>query len=367
MNSTAEPSDSRALLPDPKMAFVLFKLPGENKPELWVQSNSHVETISTLSKLQDTSGFLFAPFIPSTNNPVLILQPDYILEVGDALHGLLKKKPPKSTLKNADVILSQTDKQLYLKNLERIIQRLKSSAAEKVVFSRTTVTKSLSNRQLFQLHNALCKDYPDAFVYFAHLPPYGRWMGVSPESLISCQGNTCQTMALAGTRLTGSQAEWGDKEKEEQAIVSRFIHDNLVMQQVEKLEVSMPFTKKAGQIEHLCTTFNFELTEQSPLIALAAELHPTPAVCGFPKDDAMQLISHFETHDREYYTGFLGPVNRNGETDLFVNLRCMKITPSNTILFAGGGITKDSVPEKEWEETELKTQTLLSVIKKIRG
>jgi isochorismate synthase len=244
---------------------------------------------------------------------------------------------------------------------------LESGEADKVVISRTTVIERFSNLHLIQIYNALCKAYPHAFVYLAHMPPYGIWMGATPETLISCHDRECNTMALAGTRFAGSQVEWGEKEKEEQAIVSKFIHNKLVKHQVKNLNISDPFTKKAGQIEHLCTDFVFELPKHAKLAQIIDDLHPTPAVCGIPKETAIQLIGQFETHEGEYYTGFLGPVNLNGRTDLFVNLRCMKITPAHMILFSGGGITKDSVPEKEWEETELKTRTLLSVIEKIKG
>ncbi len=91
-------------------------------------------------------------------------------------------------------------------------------------------------------------------------------------------------------------------------------------------------------------------------------LHPTPAVCGLPKERALELIYKTEMHNREYYAGYCGPINYQGKTDLFVNLRCMKILPDKLALYIGGGLTAKSDPEKEWEETVLKANTLLSVI-----
>jgi len=89
-------------------------------------------------------------------------------------------------------------------------------------------------------------------------------------------------------------------------------------------------------------------------------LHPTPAVCGLPKDKSLELILQTEKHNREYYAGYCGPINYQNKTDLFVNLRCMKILEDQLALFVGGGLTKDSVPTKEWDETVLKAKTLLS-------
>ncbi|MEA3463441.1 MAG: chorismate-binding protein, partial [Bacteroidota bacterium] len=90
--------------------------------------------------------------------------------------------------------------------------------------------------------------------------------------------------------------------------------------------------------------------------------HPTPAVAGQPKEDAICFIKQLEPHDRDYYTGFLGPLQHRGATDLFVNLRCMKITPSFISLYVGGGITLESDPAEEWNETRLKAQSLLKIM-----
>ncbi|MCK5278956.1 MAG: chorismate-binding protein, partial [Cyclobacteriaceae bacterium] len=91
-------------------------------------------------------------------------------------------------------------------------------------------------------------------------------------------------------------------------------------------------------------------------------LHPTSAVCGMPKEPAKSFIIENEGFDREYFSGFLGPVNVQGETNIFVNLRCMKLMKHHAKLFAGAGIISNSNPEKEWNETEIKMQTLLKVL-----
>ena len=80
------------------------------------------------------------------------------------------------------------------------------------------------------------------------------------------------------------------------------------------------------------------------------------------KDLAKKFISKKENYDRKYYTGYLGPWRLNNDLRLFVNLRCMEVKDDHLVLYAGGGITSKSVPEKEWEETIQKASTLLSVI-----
>jgi isochorismate synthase len=91
-------------------------------------------------------------------------------------------------------------------------------------------------------------------------------------------------------------------------------------------------------------------------------LHPTSAVCGVPKAPSLDFIDKVEGYDRSFYSGFLGPAQVGGDTHLFVNLRTVRFKDGKATFFAGAGITEDSVPAREWEETELKCDTLLKVI-----
>lgn len=113
----------------------------------------------------------------------------------------------------------------------------------------------------------------------------------------------------------------------------------------------------AGGLLHLKSEFlvDMKATNFPQLGSVMLELlHPTSAVCGMPKENALDFLKENEGFDRSYFSGFIGPVNLNGETSLFVNLRCAKLENDEALLYAGAGITEDSVPEKEWEETELK-------------
>ena len=93
-------------------------------------------------------------------------------------------------------------------------------------------------------------------------------------------------------------------------------------------------------------------------------LHPTSAVCGTPKQEAIDFILATEKHERSMYSGYLGPVNLDNATHLFVNLRTVEIKGNRAIFYAGCGITEDSDPEKEWQETQMKCQTLQRILMK---
>jgi len=176
-------------------------------------------------------------------------------------------------------------------------------------------------------------------------------------------------MALAGTLPYQSteQVNWGSKELEEQEMVTSFILEQLSGIASDIIS-SKTYTHKAGTLLHLRTDIKGDLIpEKSGLRDVLSILHPTPAVCGLPKNDAKQFIVQNEGYSREYYTGFLGELHMQDVkgkviSDMYVNLRCMKLNGNEVALYVGGGVTKDSDPEKEWEETVRKTETMKKVL-----
>ena len=89
---------------------------------------------------------------------------------------------------------------------------------------------------------------------------------------------------------------------------------------------------------------------------LLRNLAPTPALCGYPRREAMEFIRHYEGYPREFYGGYLGELNLAGEksAELYVNIRCMQVRKGELLLYAGGGILSDSDPVQEWDEIERK-------------
>lgn len=185
-------------------------------------------------------------------------------------------------------------------------------------------------------------------------PQTGTWIMATPEILLEQQKSLLRTMALAGTMpFSEGFPEWSEKNKHEQNIVERYI-ENIISPFCDKIIKDGPQTVRAGNLMHLRTDFRFHLKSEVSTAELLAKLHPTPAVCGLPKDEAKEFIIKNESIDRKYYSGFAGPLNLNGETHLYVSLRCMNIVDNQYIVYAGGGIMNESVVEEEWKETELK-------------
>jgi isochorismate synthase len=145
-----------------------------------------------------------------------------------------------------------------------------------------------------------------------------------------------------------------------------YIEESLFKNEISEYGRTGPYTVKAGNVVHLKTRYNLSLDQIKGKIGkLITDLHPTPAVCGLPRNKAYELIRKVEKYDRSFYTGFLGPWGLNSESRLFVNLRCAELKKEKLLLYIGGGLTAESDPEAEWEETIRKSQTLLSVLEKM--
>ncbi|CAN5360329.1 chorismate-binding protein [soil metagenome] len=374
-----------------KLPFVAYTDLGANEENVkaLLQTDLKINKVSDFSE----SGFVFAPF---DNSRQIILFPanssreiTTVFNKGEDIPG--KHKNIEDTAETPD------EKEAHLKLVQKGIDAIKSGNLEKVVLSRTEMLH-LEDHNAIAIFKRLLKKYPTAFVYIWFHPKIGLWLGATPETLLQVERNRLKTMALAGTKKYSGEdeVEWGQKEMEEQQIVTDIILEELQKTCI-NLETNGPYTTRAGNLFHLRTDINGEINgdikypgtdamhrvSKGDIKNLIYSIHPTPAICGHPIEEARKFILENENYDREYYTGFLGELNmkkklqrssnkRNREnlayssivnqTALYVNLRCMKIEATTATLYVGGGITADSDPEAEWEETQNKAGTMKAVL-----
>lgn len=247
-----------------------------------------------------------------------------------------------------------SDRSSYLASVRSARKAMTEGALDKVVLS--TVTPCPGQVSLPDLLQQLRRKHPQAFVYYFTHPASGTWIGASPEPLLLSESGEASTVSLAGTRLHEQQVvPWGQKESLEQSIVTDYIKATLQQQGVERLRIDRPETVQYGNIEHLRSTLRFYTEEP---LKVADALHPTPAVCGTPMKEAREQIAKLEAHDRMYYTGFVG-LTEGTNAQLFVNLRCLQCYADALLVYTGGGITFESDPEDEWEETRNKIKAFL--------
>lgn len=208
-------------------------------------------------------------------------------------------------------------------------------------------------------------EFPQTFRYIYYTHQTGVWIGATPEILMEYDSETlrAESMSLAGTRAAGCADVWDKKNSEEHDFVTRHIK-RVFEKYGENVYVSPRHSLRFGEIEHLCESIS--ATDVTNPGAVIAELAPTPAVCGTVPDSA-KVIAELEPFDRECYGGWLG-IKRQNTLRTFVNLRCAKAIDTGEqyeyLIFAGGGITADSVVGQEWEESRKKSEPLLRCIDK---
>jgi isochorismate synthase len=295
-------------------------------------------------------------------------------EFRQKVQDILKNGSPKSkktSFKSSQLKIQEVSEAHYRNIVSKSIEAIKAGEFQKVVLSRPKQVALPDNFEAVSVFQKLNTSYQTAFVYLCHLPEIGTWMGATPEILMSLDKNhQFTTVALAGTQVYEegqklSEVAWRQKEIEEQALVSRYIINCFKKIRLRDFQEEGPRTVVAGNLMHLKTTFKVDMkaTNFAELGKVMLELlHPTSAVCGMPKKPSQDFVLANEGYQRAFYSGFIGPINLDQETHLFVNLRCMQIDTHLLTLYAGAGITEDSQPEKEWKETEMKCQTLLNVL-----
>jgi isochorismate synthase len=245
------------------------------------------------------------------------------------------------------------------------VAAIKKNRIDKVVAARCEPVSLPNTFDAATFFKQLTEQYAHACVYFFYIHELGCWCGATPEKLITVEKGLLETVALAGTLPLETITEWSDKEHDEQNMTEFFIEEafkNLKLTGIRKREVE---TIEAGSIKHLRSKITWKPKPdvlKQKFSKLLGALNPTPAVCGLPQFEASIFISKNEQLERRFYSGFIGLLKPN-ETHLYVNLRCMEIGKNNALLYAGAGITEDSNPTAEWEETEGKMNTLGLLLK----
>lgn len=391
---------------DANLPFVAYKKPNTSVLKSMLQHDEKLHSITDFTE----SGFVFAPFDNRQDAFLIPLEDSKVLSVQFNHNDFSEDEMSFQKTKSERISPNQqTDKLSHIKRVENGIEAIKNDCFSKVVLSRREIIENVEINSI-EIFKRLLQRYPMAFVYVWYHPKVGLWLGATPETLLSVSGNQLKTMALAGTQSFEGSVDvvWKEKEKEEQQIVTDFIVESLQSSVLslqpartekersdgssvdkekvshDSVKVSGPNTVKAGNLLHLQTEISMHLRpETRNLKPILDALHPTPAVCGFPKEKSKAYIIENEGYPREFYSGFMGELHlketisrntnrRNVEnnaycvqksvSDLYVNLRCMQIKDRNILIYVGGGITKDSIAEAEWEETVHKSKIIKSVL-----
>ena len=335
-----------------KLPFVIYSKPNSSKAVGVFQKDDILHSLKDFKEI----GFAFVSFdgskkyyLPYSESQIYvdtIVETEYIFS------------------NEFNITNDESVKTAFEKLVESGVEAIANNEFKKVVLSRME-SVAIIDFDIKTIFNKLLFHYKSAFNYCFYHPQIGLWIGATPEQLIKVEKSILKTVSLAGTKLKNDTTNWQNKEKEEQEFVTNFITTNL-KQFSNEISVSGVKTIEAGTLQHLVTEITAEI-DTANLDKIINTLHPTPAVCGLPKEEAKQFIIENEGYNRDFYTGFIGELNcdftnlkRN--TDLFVNLRCMNVVDATAKIFVGCGITKDSIPEKEYMESVNKSFTMKEIL-----
>lgn len=306
--------------------------------------------------------FCLTPFTKKSKAPEITLG---ILETGYMTPAFIEtlKSLPNNIIQDVQLPLN-TDFGVYSKQFERIQQFIHDGEISKAILSRVVIQDKPDDFDAAHILETLCEDYPNTFAYLIVHPSSGIWMGASPELLIESDSERLKIMAVAGTqkRKTDGLYHWRSKEMDEHYIVGHHIEEVFTANAGSLLCKSGPNTVEAGRVVHLRTDYEYKM-EKTDVMELVSQIHPTPAIGGYPVEKSVEIIYDVEDYDRSYYCGYLGETDYKSLANLYVNLRCMQIGKDNIAIYAGGGITSESDLQEEWEETELKSKTMADVLK----
>ena len=351
--------------------FVSYRLPLDTEIITLVQHHSFPEKSESLHDLDQKSGFIVSPFDDTTEHGTYFLKPDCVFfsnEIEDIYIQKLSENNRFLSVENFSTKNTQTTtSDEYINNVNASKMTMTEGKFHKVVLSKVRLEKLPEDFKPETFFLKLCSTYPHAFVYLMQLPGVGCWMGATPEPLLVIENERVKTVSLAGTQISTNDKiesyQWSSKEIEEQGIVTGFVENLLHSLDIQHISKSGPENYQAANLIHLKTAFEFPQSElKNRFSDLLKALHPTPSVGGLPKAEAREFILANEKHDRSYYTGFLGPVNIENKTNIFVNLRCLQVFDKQFVLYSGAGITTSSVAENEWTETDNKMMTMMNVM-----
>lgn len=327
--------------------FAIYKLPNAKKA---VTIEGKVEKIRYLKEIKEQQGYLIAPF-DTNRHEILLIKSDVVT---------IQPLNTNLSITNTDKEYSIISKSMYEPTFNIFHEAVTNGSFHKLVLSRY-IELCVGLRDPKQIFHIACACYPNQMVTLFCTEKSGMWIIATPEILLtSTAKGMYKTMALAGTKSAYCHNKWSKKNCQEQKIVSDYVK-YAIAPFAGSMKITEPYSTLAGGVQHLRTDFEFTCKKEVNIGEILSALHPTPAICGLPKDEALEFIYKYEGYDREYYSGFSGPLKIEESSDLFVTLRCAKIEGQHATFYAGGGILNESKLVSEEYETYMKIETMKKV------
>ena len=289
-------------------------------------------------------------------------------ELLDFLSGIEPAEPvAETTTRRARGV----DREAWLAGVRTIVAQVRAGHLDKAVLATTQELVAAAPFDVGRVLSRLRALYPDCHV-FSFRSGQATFLGASPELLVSLRDGLASALGLAGSARRGETPEEDDqigrallastKDRGEHETVVRAIREALAGVTEQLLATDQPQLRRLRNIQHLATEIAGRVRPGVDVLELVRRLHPTPAVCGWPREAARRLISAIERFDRGWYAGPVGWLDGQGEGEFAVALRAALVRLDHAWLFAGNGIMGDSQPEAELAEVNLKFRPLTEAL-----
>jgi menaquinone-specific isochorismate synthase len=271
----------------------------------------------------------------------------------------------------------ETNQEEWNKAVDRALGEMAGGGVSKVVLARVQTVSAEGGLEPVDVAMNLWRDNPGAHVFLFEPVPHHVFLGAAPETVATVVGGRFRATAVAGSVARG------DSEDERKALARSLLrsskdrreHQMCVADMVERLDaVSERVTAQAEPhvltlttIQHLETVIEADLRPDQTVLSVLDTLHPTPAVCGLPRDLALDFLLREEGFKRGWYAGPVGWFDQDGNGVFVPALRSAVGRGPEWRLFAGAGIVAGSDPRKEWDETRIKFQPVLRALAQARA
>ncbi|MEJ2766592.1 isochorismate synthase [Photobacterium sp. MCCC 1A19761] len=324
-------------------------------------------TMLQAAKKDETDNPVLFGIVPfSDDNPTRFVIPEK-LYVSSSTRGSLSRPNMVSQAK----LISSPSGQQYRQGVEDLLEMFATTGLSKAVLSRAVEVATHEDIPLQNLLNNLLAINSRGYTFAANTQAGTKLMGASPELLVAKKGSHLVSNPLAGSRPRSESEALNDASRLSLLNTQKDLHEHgLVVEEVERVlsrychnlyTPMVPSVIETQTMLHLSTVLEGQVTDPHlNVLQIAADLHPTPAVCGYPREDAYQAIRKIEQFDRGYFTGMVGWCDARGNGEWVVTIRCAEVQKRQMKVYAGAGIVNESVPQSELDETGAKMGTILS-------
>ena len=251
----------------------------------------------------------------------------------------------------------------YHDKLNQSIKTMKKNdnPITKVVFSRIKKVSYTNSVPTINIYGNLLSKNEESMNFLLSFNKHISLIGSTPELILSKSSKIIQSESIAGSNFDRHKNEFRSDSKEinEQRIVTDYILDFFENNTNNINYNDIPDIKKSSNIDHLCTSFNAQLKNNKNILDLLNEIHPTPAIGGYPKQNALKIIRNYK-ENRGWYGGPIGWIDNNLDGKFYLNIRSGVSVDKDLYLFSGSGITEKSISKNEWKETEHKFKLMLN-------